>query len=185
MAIPTIRERFTRSNARKPSFERLVQAELPVLYRVARRLTRSDEDAEDLVGQALLLAARAWDQFDGRHARSWLITILKNEHLGRVRKKSSRPEANIDDVAEPSDEGFWEEISWRAVGEDLLRELDKLPEEYRLAVALCDIEEMSYEEAGMAMEVGIGTVRSRLFRGRRMLRSRLARAIGEDTEGTQ
>jgi len=161
------------------AFEDVALAELPVLYRVARRLTLSDTDAEDLVGQALLLAARGWNSFDGAHPRSWLIRILKNEHLGMVRKKAGRTIEALEEVPEPLEEGFWEEISWRAVGSDILRELDRLPEEYRIAVALCDVEEMSYEEAATAMEVPVGTVRSRLFRGRRMLRARLVHALDD------
>jgi RNA polymerase sigma-70 factor, ECF subfamily len=169
---------------RKPSFESVVMTELPVLYRVAKRLVRSEADAEDLVGQCLLLAAKAWDQFDGRHPRSWLIRILKNEHLGRIRSRANKQETAIDDIAEPSEEGFWEEISWRAVGQDIMTELDKIPEEYRMAVVLCDIEEMSYEDAAIAMDCAVGTVRSRLFRGRRILRSRLAKALGIESEET-
>jgi RNA polymerase sigma-70 factor (ECF subfamily) len=168
---------FTRTTPLKSSYEEVALAEIPVLYRVARRLVLNDADAEDLVGQTLLLGARGWAAFDGRHPRSWLIRILRNEHLAKLRQRSSRSETGLDEVAEPSDEGFWEEVSWRAVGDDILRELDRLPEEYRMAVALCDIEEMSYEEAAEAMDVPVGTVRSRVFRGRRLLRARLVHAV--------
>jgi RNA polymerase sigma-70 factor (ECF subfamily) len=162
-------------------FEQIALRELPVLYRVARRLTLDDSEAEDLVGQSLLLAAKAWNSFDGRFARSWLIRILKNEHLATRRRKASKPEAALDDVDEPSDEGFWEEVSWRAVGSQVMAELDKLPAEYRMAVALCDVEQLSYEEAAAAMDVPIGTVRSRLFRGRKLLRAKLAHVVEGDS----
>lgn len=162
------------SSSRKPPFEEVARTELPVLYRVARRLARNDAEAEDLVGTTLLLAARAYDAFDGRHPRAWTIQILRNEFFGQARKRANRPETALDSVAEPSDEGFWREVEWRAVGGDLMRALDGLPEAYRLAVALCDVEEMSYNEVALAMEVPVGTVRSRLFRGRRLLRARLA-----------
>ena len=161
----------------RESFESVVHRELPVLYRVARRLASNGSDAEDLVGNSLLLAAKAWTSFDGRHPRSWLLRILKNEYLGTIRKRSSRPEVALDDILEPSEEGFWQEVSWKAVGNNILTELDQLPEEYRLAVTLCDIEEMSYEDAAEAMEVPVGTVRSRLFRGRRLLRARLVGVV--------
>lgn len=161
----------------KESFETVVNRELPILYRVAKRLASNSSDAEDLVGGALLLAARAWSNFDGRHPRSWLIRILKNEHLGIVRKRSVRPEVALDDIVEPAEEGFWQAISWKSVGTNILSELDQLPEEYRLAVTLCDVEELSYEEASEAMEVPVGTVRSRLFRGRRLLRARLVGVV--------
>ena len=107
VASTMIRDIFDRSERRKPAFESVVMAELPVLYRVAKRLVRSEADAEDLVGQSLLLAAKAWGQFDGRHVRSWLIRILKNEHLGRLRSRASRPETAIEDIVEPSEAGFW------------------------------------------------------------------------------
>lgn len=167
-------------SAAKPPFETVAIDHLPVLYRIARRLTGNDADAEDAVGDTLLKAVRAYDRFDGRFPRAWLVQILRNEHLGLLRKRAIRPESQIDEAFEPSDEGFWREIEWRAVGEDLLRELDRLPEEYRLAVTLCDVEEMTYEEAAFACNVPTGTVRSRLFRGRRLLRARLAGAYGEE-----
>ena len=166
--------------AAKPPFETVVAAHLPVLYRVARRLCGGDVDAEDAVGDTLLKAVRAYAAFDGRFPRAWLIQILRNEHLGALRRRAVRPESQIDEAIEPSDEGFWRRIEWRAVGEDLLRELDGLPEEYRLAVVLCDVEEMTYEEAATACGVPTGTVRSRLFRGRRLLRARLVGAYGEE-----
>lgn len=167
---------------RKP-FEDVARAELPVLYRVATRLTRNEQDAEDLVGRCLLLASKAWDSFDGRYARSWLIRILKNEFLNSQRVVKNQPSASLDDVTEPSEDNFWAEISDRALVDALMDELDKLPDEYRLAVALCDIEGLSYEEAAEALEVPIGTVRSRLFRGRRMLRAGLA--YWQDSESPQ
>lgn len=158
---------------RRLDFESVCMAELPVLYRVAKRLTLNGDDAEDLVGSALLKAARGWAQFDGAHPRSWLIRILRNEHLSVLRKSNLKSEATLEDISEPSDDGFWEEIAWRAVGDDIFRALDALPVEYRMAVTLCDVEEMSYEEASAAMDVPVGTVRSRLFRGRRLLRAKL------------
>lgn len=164
---------------RKPPFDAAVRGELTVLYRVARRLALNESDAEDLVGSTLLQAARAWDGFDGRYLRSWLVQILRNEHLGLLRRRGRRPEASLEEAVEPSDEGFWEAVSWRAVGDDLIRELDRVPEDYRMAVVLCDVEGMAYEEAAKAMGVPVGTVRSRLFRGRRLLRARLVGCVGE------
>ena len=165
--------------AAKPTFDAAVRGELAVLYRVAKRLVRNEADAEDLVGSALLQAARAWEGFDGRFVRSWLVQILRNEHLMLLRKRGRRPEVAFEEGREPSDEGFWEAIAWGAVGDDVLRELDRLPEEYRLAVALIDVEEMAYDEAALALGVPVGTVRSRLFRGRRLLRARLVHCVGE------
>jgi RNA polymerase sigma-70 factor (ECF subfamily) len=161
------------------SFEKVALVEMPVLYRVAKRLTLDLNEAEDLVGQTLVKAVGAWSSFDGRFARSWLIRILKNEHLGNLRKSASRPTTVPLDDTQLSEEDCWEEVSWKAVGEEIWKELDALPEAFRLTIALCDVEELTYEEAAEAMDVPVGTVRSRLFRARRMLRSKLARLSPE------
>lgn len=158
----------------KPDFEKAALDELGLLYRVARRLAMNTTDAEDLVSQTLLSAARSWEGFDGRHIRSWLVTILKNEHLKSIRRRSSRPKTvSIDDGGEVTKGSLSDEIDQRAFVDDILRELDGLPEDFRMAVTLCDVEQMSYEDAAAALEIPIGTVRSRLFRGRRLIRERL------------
>ncbi len=160
--------------ASRPDFETAVLGELGLLYRVARRLAMNSTDAEDLVGQTLFSAARSWEGFDGRHTRSWLVTILKNQHLKSIRRKASRPKTvSIDDGGELSQGSLDAEIDRRAFVDDILRELDELPEDFRIAVALCDVEQMSYEDVAAALDIPIGTVRSRLFRGRRLLRERL------------
>lgn len=159
--------------APKPRFEAVVEAELGVLFRVAKLLTYNADDAEDIVGQTLYQAAKAWPTFDGAHPRSWLIQILRNEHLQLVRKRSGKQTQNLDDSLEPSEEGFWEKVDLGLVAGRILEELAQLPEEYRLAVGLCDVEELSYEEAAQIMDVPLGTVRSRLYRGRNLLRARL------------
>ena len=169
----------------KPDFEKAALAELGLLYRVARRYAMNATDAEDLVSQTLLAAAKAWDSFDGKHVRSWLITILKNEHLKTLRYRASRPKTvGIEDSFEVSGESPSDEIDQRAFVEDILRELDSLPEDFRMAVALCDVEQLSYEDAAAALGVPIGTIRSRLFRGRRALREKL-KAWPSDTQASR
>lgn len=170
---------FRSKSAPKPRFESVVDSEMPVLYRLAKTLTGNETDAEDLVAQTLYLSAKAWHAFDGAYPRSWMIKIMRNEHIATARKKSNQATVPLDAVAEPSEDGFWEAIDWRAIGDDISAELAKLPEEYGFAVALCDIEELSYEEAAAAMDVPLGTVRSRLYRGRNLLRARLVRKFGE------
>ena len=170
------------ANSAKPDFEKAALGELGLLYRVARRYAMNATDAEDLVSQTLLAAAKAWDGFDGKHLRSWLITILKNEHLKAIRHRASRPKTvGLDDSFELPQESPANEIDQRAFVEDILRELDGLPEDFRMAVALCDVEQMSYEDAAAALGIPIGTVRSRLFRGRRALREKL-KAWPSDTK---
>lgn len=158
----------------KPDFEATALGELGLLYRVARRLAINPTEAEDLVSQTLLAAAKSWEGFDGRHPRSWLVTILKNEHLKAIRRRGSRPRTvSMEEGVELTQGDLGEELDQRAFVDDILRELDSLPEDFRMAVALCDVEQMSYEDAATSLGVPIGTVRSRLFRGRRLLRERL------------
>lgn len=161
---------------RGPDFETAIRPELPVLYRVAKRLVRNVEEAEDMVAQSVLNAFRGWQRFDGRHLRSWLIRILRNEFANRRRSEAAQIETMPleDDIA--TVDAPWDAIVWRDHADRLLAELDTLPIEYRMAVHLCDVEELSYQEAADSMGVPLGTVRSRLFRGRAMIRSRLETA---------
>ena len=127
------------------------------------------------MGQALLNASRAWSGFDGAHPRSWLLRILRNCHLQTRRAARAAP---VDVDPDTLGEEPWNEIDWGLMGPSLVAKLDELPEEYRFAVALCDVEELSYGEAASVMEVSVGTVKSRLFRGRRLLRASLAGYLG-------
>lgn len=156
----------------KKDFEAAIRPELATLYRVARRLVRSDDEAADLVQQTLVKAYQAWTRFDGRYLRSWLIQILRNENLMRLRSAGKYEEVELDEAI-AVDEPFWDEVHWRSQVGRLLEELDALPIEFKVAVTLCDLEQMTYEEAAKAMDVPIGTVRSRLSRGRAMLRAKL------------
>ena len=164
--------------ATKESAAVVFERELEVLYRVARRMTGNDTDAEDIVSQTLLNAYKNWDDFDGRHARSWLIRILNNEWLGMLRKRKTRGETDYEGVAEPADENFWKAIDVQMEFKQVVEALDELPEEYRVAVTLCDMEELTYESAAEVLGVPIGTIRSRVFRGRRILRHKLVALYG-------
>lgn len=154
-------------------FESSILAEIPVLYRVARRMVASPEEAEDLVQSTILSALKGRKSFDGRFLRSWLVKILRNETLAYQKKKRIHVsfEELPDDVmtAYP----FWSTLSAQLDANAIQDEIAKLPEPYRLAIHLCDIEHMSYEEAADIMEVPLGTVRSRLFRARVEIRRRL------------
>lgn len=151
--------------------------ELPTLYRVARRMVRSPEEAEDLVQQCLVKAFRAWDRFDGSHLRSWLIRILRNECASRHRSLAAQSQETELEETSAIEGPFWDEVTWRIDAEHVMRELDRLPDEYRTTLQLCDVEQFSYEEAAQAMAIPIGTVRSRLFRARAILRQRLAGVV--------
>lgn len=170
------RENETREDlakTRPQEFEKAVLAEMPVLYRVARRLGSGAEEAEDLVQAAVFKAFQKWHQFDGRYLRSWLVRILRNERLAvlRVYQPDFEPDGLSDEAV--VEEGFWSTVETRLEADRIIREMDYLSEPYRLAIQLCDVEQMTYEEAAEAMDVPVGTVRSRLFRARVELRRRL------------
>ena len=162
-----------------PDFEASLRNELPVLFRVAKRLSRSADIAEDLVGQTLYAAIRFKNSFDGRHLRSWLIKILRNEYNSHLRREASRPTVLLEEV-EGESEALWDEVNWRVDAQTLMRELDNLTEEHRMIIQLCDVEELSYEEAAEILDIPIGTVRSRLFRARAKLRERCADLLVAD-----
>ncbi len=166
------------ARSRPNDFEKSVKGELAVMYRVAVRMGVTPEQAEDLVQITLVKAFQAWERFDGRHLRSWLIRILRNERLMALR--SERPETSLDEPSanEVQQEPFWDELSWKMEVDRVLEELKNLPDIYQMTIQLCDVEQMTYEEAAGVMDVPIGTVRSRLFRGRAMLRNRLQPASG-------
>ncbi len=162
---------FTRKNPR--DFEREVSGELAVLFRVARRLGCGHEEAEDLVQTALIKAYKAWDRFDGNHLRSWLIKILRNERLMVIRSQKETISLDEHEEIEVVQEGFWSELDGKLEAERILNALEKLSPPYRMAIHLCDVEELTYEEAAEIMDVPIGTVRSRLSRARQILREQL------------
>jgi RNA polymerase sigma-70 factor (ECF subfamily) len=163
------------------SFEETALPHLDTLYRVALRLTRDPARAEDLVQDAMLRAFRAWDRFEpGTNARAWLVTILRNIFINDYRRSRREPAAvQLDaieprlffhDLAERDPEGeFFNEL----IDERILAAVDALPTEFREAVVLSDMEGMSYAEIAQALGVPIGTVKSRLFRGRRLLQHAL------------
>lgn len=165
-------------DARTEAFEASVLPEVEVLLRVARSLTRNTADAEDLVQETLLRAYRAIESFDGRHPRAWLLTILRNANLNRVRKR--QPEllddpdlalgqlGDVDPSAQP-DAGV--EASFDAEVEAAVAELSA---DFRRVVELVDLDGLSYAEAAEVLDVPVGTVMSRLHRARRRIRDRLA-----------
>lgn len=163
--------------ARIPDFEQTVRPELALLYRVARRMTCSADEAEDLVQQTLIKAYRGWQRFDGSYLRSWLLRILRNELAYSKRRQDASVQTSELEEETAGDNGLWDSVAWRDQVNRILLALEQLPAEYRLAVLLCDVEEMSYDEAAKAMDVPIGTVRSRVSRGRALIRKRLVGGI--------
>jgi RNA polymerase sigma-70 factor (ECF subfamily) len=155
---------------------------LDSLYRTALRLTRVRADAEDLVQETYLKALRAADTFEpGTNLRAWLFTILHNTARNR-RRDRAREGVIVDSEAveraaeaQPADRAATPEteLMRQTLAPDLQAAVDDLPEAFRQAVWLRDVEEFSYSEIASILEIPIGTVMSRISRGRRMLFDRL------------
>ena len=171
-----------RKGALKAEFERVALPQLSHIYTSAFYLTRDKTEAEDLVQETYLRALRFFDKFQpGTNCRAWLLSILRNLFINRYRQKRKEPEKvdweKIEQVYESMvEQGEKAErdnpenqLISRLMDEEVERALRELSEEYRMAIVLVDIEELSYEEAAKVMECAIGTVRSRVSRGRRML----------------
>ena len=169
----------------KAGFAEEALPHLDAVYRFAIRLTGSPDEAEDLVQETFLRAFRSWDQYTrGTKAKSWLFTICRNVFL-RKRERAKRHEEIISENATRADASSAGLVSpvWSAVhaldpegdffesivDERIIAAIEALPEEYRTAVVLSDIEGLPYAEIAELMDVPVGTVKSRLFRGRRRL----------------
>jgi RNA polymerase sigma-70 factor (ECF subfamily) len=162
-----------------PDFEQEALGLLGPLYRFARWLAGSDADARDLAQDTLLLALRSREQFTpGTNLRAWLFRIARNRHLD-LRLRQRREQVAGRDVPEPGDQAddpapfFGDQELGRVQGlvrGDIARALAALPEPYRTAVVLADVEGWTWEEVAAILSVPIGTVQSRVFRGRRALR---------------
>jgi RNA polymerase sigma-70 factor (ECF subfamily) len=157
-------------------------------YRFALRLTGAHDAAEDLVQDTYFRAYKAWGQYTrGTNCKSWLFTICRNVFL-RQRERRQRHDEIVSETAhedpraisreakvfsaskdaDPEGE-FFDSI----IDEEVLKAIDALPDEYRTAVVLSDLEDLSYNDIAEIMEIPVGTVKSRLFRGRRQLQERL------------
>jgi RNA polymerase sigma-70 factor (ECF subfamily) len=174
------------------TFQAEALAYLDSLYRTALRLTRVPADAEDLVQDTYLKAFRAANRFEpGTNLKAWLFTILHNTALNRFRDRSRQPlvydSDTVDRAADASsnlrDGRFAETPETLLLAEtldpDLKAAVDALPDAFRQAVWLRDVEEFSYSEIARMLTIPVGTVMSRISRGRRLLFDRLtaARAV--------
>lgn len=164
------------------AFERYVLPEIDVMLRVARSLTRNPADAEDLVQDSLLRAYKAIDRFDGRHPRAWLLTIVRNTHINRNRRRRPEllrdPDVQLEQAVqtagddESSRPDRFVDLEFDAALEDALEALSPT---FRAVVDLVDIDGLSYAEAAAVLNVPVGTVMSRLHRGRKKIREQLRR----------
>jgi RNA polymerase sigma-70 factor (ECF subfamily) len=169
----------------KERFERDVVPLLPSLYSAALRMTRNPADAEDLVQETTLRAYRGFAGFEeGTNLKAWLYRILTNTFINSYRKKQREPQTvpddNVEDwylydrlAAQSSESSAETTVLESMPDEDVKAALDALPEGYRMAVLLADVEGFSYREIADILEIPIGTVMSRLHRGRRALEKAL------------
>jgi len=174
------------SQQRADGFLTECMSHMDALYGVACRLTRNPTEAEDLVQDALVKAMRARDQFQaGTNLKAWLFRILTNTFINKYRRGGLERSVLEGPDADPLADGWVsastmrqlrdpEQIALLPIVEGEVRKaLDALPPEFRLAVVLCDVEEFSYEEIADIMGCPIGTVMSRLHRGRKLLQKSL------------
>lgn len=174
MVVTTFAQRL-----RKRDFDTALRGEIPVLYRVARRMTRQSDDAEELVQLTMISAFKAWERFDGAKIRPWLLKILHNENLARFRKYPQPEQLSEFESDEPWQDDLWQTVLTREQADRILQELERLEPHYKLVIQLCDVEGMTYDEVAEVLDLPVGTVRSRLFRGRNLLRERVIAKGGE------
>ena len=172
---------------KRNEFERQALAHVDALYGAAYRLTRNPRDAEDLVQDALLRAYRFWDSFQqDSNCKAWLLRIVTNTFINEYqRRKRSREVLDAATAEQDATDGVLVQASAndkqspervlldRSVSDDVQRALDQLPDDFRTAVILCDMQGLSYKEIAEIMECPVGTVMSRLFRGRKLLATAL------------
>jgi RNA polymerase sigma-70 factor (ECF subfamily) len=154
------------------------------LYSFARRLTSNPDDADDLLQDTYLKAYRFWDKYEkGTNIRAWLFRIMKNSFINRYRKETKEPETiDFDEIQDfytkakdtvDDNDDLGKKIFSGLLDDDVTRALDSLSPDFKTVVILCDIEGYTYEEIAEFIDTPIGTVRSRLHRGRKLLQSKL------------
>ena len=161
-------------------FETEAIPHMNILYHYALRMAGSSDDAHDLVQETYMKAFRFWDKYEkGTNIRAWLFRIMKNTYINRYRKETKEPgRVNYDDIqnfftlikGNGADANDLQEKIYNGMFEDnVARAIESLPEDFRTVVILSDVEGLSYDEIAEFLDCPIGTVRSRLHRGRKML----------------
>jgi RNA polymerase sigma-70 factor (ECF subfamily) len=178
---------------KKKEFEGLFLPLLDNLYSIALRMTRNEKDAEDLVQETYLKAFRFFHRFErGTNARAWVLTILTNTFRTRYRKKKQEPdmvdfdavenfcladelvkEITASDKSEAQGAEAVTALLKDYVSDDIIKALENVPEQFRIAVLLSDVEGFSYQEISEILSISVGTVKSRIFRGRKILQKQL------------
>ena len=178
-------------NTRRKEFEETAMEHIESLYNMALRLVFNKEEAEDLVQETYLKAYRFFDSFQkGTNIKAWLYKILKNTFINKYRKEIATPSEILYDNLEAVNSGLAYEQETNSteladtleskyadfsglLEDDVKQALDSLPAEYREAILLSDVEELSYQDIAEIANVPIGTIKSRLNRGRKLLQKKL------------
>jgi RNA polymerase sigma-70 factor (ECF subfamily) len=163
----------------RESFEKLALEQMDMLYRMARRLTREVNQAEDLVQETYLRAFKSWDKFDLQQfgIRPWLVRIMHNLHVSRAQREQRQPSVTAPENLEIVPDDFQSlplsPGSFEGMDQRMVKALGQLPSEYQTVLLLWAVEEFSYKEIADAVGVPIGTVMSRLHRARQRLGEQL------------
>lgn len=171
--------------AKRRAFEQEALPHMEALYRTALRMTRNQGDAEDLVQEAMTKAYRYWDRFQlGTNCRAWLFKIMTNIFINNYRSKSRSPvSVDVDDI----DDNFLygqlanlgpetnpeKDLFAKIFDNDVKKAIEGLPDDFRMVVVLSFLEDFSYQEIADILDLQLGTVKSRLHRGRKLLQKQL------------
>lgn len=175
-----------RGNPQRERFERMAEGVFASVYGTALRLTRDPEDASDLAQEAIVRAYEAFDRFDGRNFKAWILRITTNLYINQYRKRAregtpaSLDEEGVWEPAAPDDNAPDRALFDGMLGAEVEEALAQVPEVFRMAVILCDIEGLTYEEIAETTGAPVGTVRSRIARGRSLLREQLENFAREE-----
>ena len=155
---------------KREDFEHTAVPYFNIIYNSAYRMTGNKADAEDLVQDVFLSAYKSFHQFEsGTNCRAWLFKILKNTFINKI-KKAGREAKQVRELGGSAVREFNSSTPVdKGLDETIQNALNRLPEEFRMAIVLCDVEGFSYQEISEIMECPVGTVRSRISRGRQLL----------------
>jgi len=171
--------------AKRKAFESEALPHMDALLRTALRMTKNQSDAEDLVQETMVKAYRFWDKFEpGSNCRAWLFKIMTNIFINNYRSKSRTPvSVNVDDIDDdflygqladlPPGEDPEHRLFAKIFDDDVKKAIEELPDDFRLVVVLSFLEGFSYQEIADIADLQLGTVKSRLHRGRKLLQKQL------------
>jgi RNA polymerase sigma-70 factor (ECF subfamily) len=170
---------------RRAAFDNEALPHMDALYRTALRMTKNANDAEDLVQETFVKAYRFWDRFEpGSNCRAWLFKIMTNIFINDYRSKSRTPTpVNVDDIDDSylynhlagtqSESNPEQQFLSKVFDDDVRRAIEELPDDFRVVVILSFLEGFSYQEIAEIVGLQLGTVKSRLHRGRKLLQKQL------------